>query len=118
MISVEVDWDGVRQQVLLKSPTRKHRNQYLGWMKKIDGSKLEEEKYDILEEFLAWRDDLIIELLIKGPDNLVKDKLDEVPLVVLNIISKKIEENLSLTQDFQQPSNGPQTPTTASTMQK
>lgn len=107
MIKTTVEWEGP-QVFEFNSPTRKHRREYLELLKAVQDAK-DNDKVSKLQEWLEWRTNLALSLMVPNPERvkqITKENLDEVPIDVLDALSESIESRLVLGKDFRTPSNG------------
>lgn len=103
MVTVEVDWNGKTEKFEIDSPMRKHRKEYLTYVKKLEElekSGTLQEKYEFLESFLDWKEKLALSLVTSSSRTVSADKIDEIPTDVLNKLVKSVEERVMPNKSF------------------
>ena len=106
MISVQIEYNGKKEEVLLNHPTRKDRKDYLLQIRGMKSREGDDNFTDEVLEFVDYRERLVLKLGVKAPFPLTEEGLDSIPVVELEKIVSAIEGEVNLNAGFRVPSNG------------
>lgn len=104
MITIQVEYKGKKEKVVLDHPTYDDRIEYLYKMKSIRKAKGDDED-DALIDFIKYRVELTRRMIVESP--FPKEELTKLSAVEADKIIHAIDSEINLTAGFQTPSNGP-----------